>query len=83
MYNNVEITEHLSLCEALDRVLHKGAVIMGEATISVANVDLIYLGLKIVICSVDNLENERHSLETKVNLNLGTDGRLQVTPHAE
>jgi len=45
--------EQLSLCEALDRILHKGAVIMGEVTISVADVDLIYLGLQLVVCSLD------------------------------
>lgn len=45
--------EHASLCEALDRVLHKGAVIVGEVTISVADVDLVYLGLQLVLCSVD------------------------------
>ncbi len=47
--------EHLSLCEALDRVLNKGAVIAGEITISVANVDLIYLGLQVVLASVDTI----------------------------
>jgi hypothetical protein len=36
--------EHISLCETLDRVLNKGVVIHGDLTISVANVDLIYLG---------------------------------------
>jgi len=45
--------EHISLCEALDRVLNKGAVVVGEATISVANVDLIYLGLQIVLTSIE------------------------------
>lgn len=45
--------EDLSLCEALDRILHKGAVIMGEIIISVADVDLVYLGLQLVICSID------------------------------
>ncbi len=32
-----------SLCDVLDRVLNKGAVIDGEATISVAGIDLVYL----------------------------------------
>jgi gas vesicle structural protein len=46
-------TEHVTLCEALDRVLNKGAVVLGEVTISVANVDLIYLGLQLVLTSID------------------------------
>ena len=62
--------EHLSLCEALDRILHKGAVIMGEITISVANVDLVYLGLQLVVCSVDTAmrpaQNAKISLGAKI-----------------
>ena len=46
-------TEHISLCEALDRILNKGAVVVGEVTISVANIDLIYLGLQLILTSVE------------------------------
>jgi hypothetical protein len=46
-------TEHISLCEALDRILNKGAVIVGELTISVANVDLVYLGLQVMLTSIE------------------------------
>jgi hypothetical protein len=53
--------EHVSLCEALDRVLNKGAVIAGEITISVANVDLIYLGLQVVLASVDSIRGENQA----------------------
>ena len=35
--------ENISLCEALDRILYKGAVVAGDLTISVANIDLLYL----------------------------------------
>lgn len=48
--------EHVTLCEALDRVLNKGAVVLGEVTISVANVDLIYLGLQLVLTSIDTCD---------------------------
>jgi hypothetical protein len=41
-----------SICEVLDRVLNKGAVVVGEITVSVANVDLLYLGLQLVLTSV-------------------------------
>ena len=50
----VQDREQVSLCEALDRILHKGAVLVGEVTISVANIDLIYLGLQIVLTSIEN-----------------------------
>ena len=44
--------EHITLCEAIDRVLNKGVVLRGELTISVAQIDLIYLGLQVLLCSV-------------------------------
>ena len=50
---NMEENEHISLCEALDRILHKGAVVAGELTISVANVDLLYLGLQVILSSIE------------------------------
>lgn len=43
----------VSLCEALDRVLNKGAVVAGDVTISVADVDLVYLGLQVVLTSIE------------------------------
>ena len=46
-------TEHISLCEALDRILYKGAVVVGEVTISVANIDLIYLELQLILTSIE------------------------------
>jgi len=53
---DLDQAEHATLCEALDRVLNKGAVIVGEVTISVANVDLICLGIQVVLCSIDTSE---------------------------
>jgi gas vesicle structural protein len=45
--------DHISLCETLDRVLNKGVVITGEVVISVADIDLVYLGLRLVLTSVE------------------------------
>ena len=50
--------EHISLCEVLDRVLNKGAVIVGDVMISVADIDLIYLGLQIILTSVETARRE-------------------------
>jgi hypothetical protein len=47
--------EDASLLELVDRLLHKGVVLAGEATISVAGVDLIYLGLNVVLASVETM----------------------------
>ena len=45
--------ERVSLCETLYRVLNKGVVVVGEVFISVAGIDLIYLGLNLVLTSVE------------------------------
>jgi gas vesicle structural protein len=52
--------EEVTLCEAVDRILNKGAVIVGEATISVANIDLIYLALQVVLSSVETAQSIHH-----------------------
>lgn len=54
---NGHYTRHrrVSLCETLDRVLNKGAVIGGDVIISVAGVDLVYLGLNLVLSSVETM----------------------------
>ena len=51
--HSLDDAEHVSLCEAIDRILNKGAVISGEVTISVADIDLIYLGLQLILTSIE------------------------------
>lgn len=48
--------ERVTLIDALDKVLEKGAVINGEVAIRVADVDLIYLGLRIIATSISKAE---------------------------
>ncbi|HEY6804737.1 MAG TPA: gas vesicle protein [Pyrinomonadaceae bacterium] len=43
----------LSLLETLDHVLSRGLVITGEITISVADIDLIFVGLNVLVSSVE------------------------------
>jgi hypothetical protein len=45
--------QEVSLCEALDRILNKGAVLFGEVMISVADIDLVYLGLQVILASLE------------------------------
>ncbi|MGH2490054.1 MAG: gas vesicle protein [Candidatus Limnocylindria bacterium] len=49
------VTLEVPLVELVDRLLHRGVVLTGEVTISVAGVDLIYLGLSVVLGSVDTI----------------------------
>lgn len=62
--------EELSLLETLDHVLERGLVIAGEITISVADIDLIYVGLNVLLGSVETInrvvgERVSKSLEGK------------------
>jgi len=45
------------LVELVDRLLSRGVVLTGEMTISVAGVDLVYLGLSVVLASVDTIRS--------------------------
>jgi len=49
-------TQEITLLETLDHLLDRGVVIAGEATISIGDVDLLYLGLNIVLANVDALK---------------------------
>lgn len=49
----VQEDSELSLLETLDHVLSRGLVIAGEITISVADIDLIFLGLNVLLTSVE------------------------------
>ncbi len=66
--------QHITLCEALDRVLNKGAVIVGEVMISVANVDLIYLGLQIVLTSVESAASTKELSDGRSGFGLAVAG---------
>jgi hypothetical protein len=54
---DIDLLEHsdLSLLETIDHVLNRGLVISGDITISVADIDLIYLGLNVVLGSVETI----------------------------
>lgn len=51
--DGLDDSQRVSLCEVLDRLLNKGVVIVGEVSVSVAGVDLVYLGLQVVLCSME------------------------------
>ena len=43
--------DELALADLLDRALNKGVVLWGEAIISLAGVELVYVGLKVLVAS--------------------------------
>lgn len=51
--------KEVTLLDLLDRILDKGVILFGDVTISVADVDLIYLGLKVLLTSIEKAEKMR------------------------
>jgi hypothetical protein len=45
-----------TLVDLLDRVLHTGVTISGDVVLSVAGVDLVYLGLRLVLKGIEGDE---------------------------
>jgi hypothetical protein len=43
----------VTLLELVDRLLDKGVVLSGDITLSVADVDLVYVGLRVLLSSVE------------------------------
>ena len=50
------LQQQVALVELVDRVLNKGVVLTGDITLSVADVDLVYVGLRVLIASMATLE---------------------------
>jgi gas vesicle structural protein len=48
----------VTLLDILDRVLNKGVVISGDIIISVADIDLVYVGLRVLLSSVETMERK-------------------------
>jgi hypothetical protein len=69
-FDQVLITEEwentdVSLLETLDHVLNRGLVIAGEITISVANIDLVFLGLNVLVSSIETAHEVIRKRETE------------------
>jgi len=50
------LEEQVTLVELVDRVLASGVVLSGDITLAVADVDLVYVGLRVLLASVSTLD---------------------------
>jgi gas vesicle structural protein len=66
-------TEQLVLGDLLNHVLDKGVVISGSVTISVADIDLLVLDLRLLLTSVET-SMRRGINQTMERLTSGTEG---------
>ena len=71
-FDQIIVTEEwestdVSLLETLDHVLNRGLVIAGEITIAVADIDLIFVGLNVMVSSVETAQEvlRKRQMETK------------------
>ncbi|NQU86938.1 MAG: gas vesicle protein [Mariniphaga sp.] len=57
MYDNIiDRSKEVTILELLNRVLNSGVIITGDIVISVADIDLVYLGVKLMLTSVETME---------------------------
>lgn len=77
----IDEDDELSLLETLDHVLDRGLVIAGEVTIAVADIDLVYLGLNLLLGSVESVNRVLGTRERRMEL-LGAGLRRGDATHA-
>jgi hypothetical protein len=53
-----ETRDSITLVELVDRLLDKGVVISGDVTVAVADIDLIRVGLRALVSSVEAIERD-------------------------
>jgi hypothetical protein len=58
----LSLQREVSLVEILDRALGSGIVITGDLTISLADVDLVYLDLRLLVGSVGTIQAQESRL---------------------
>ena len=56
-----EANDELTLLDVLDHVLNKGVMIRGNLIISLAGVDLVYVGLDILLTSIETALRHTHN----------------------
>ena len=56
MSRDLPLEQQITLIELVDRVLNQGVVVSGDITLAVADVDLVYVGLRVLLASVGTME---------------------------
>ena len=55
-----------TLLDLVDRAVDHGVILTGDITIAVADIDLIYVGLQVLLASVERVEELRAERERAV-----------------
>ncbi|HEV8585195.1 MAG TPA: gas vesicle protein GvpJ, partial [Methylomirabilota bacterium] len=58
MRNDLQLSNHRAsgLVDVLDRVLDKGLVVAGDVKISLAEVELLTIRIRLIVCSIDKAQ---------------------------
>ena len=66
----------VTLLDLVDRAIDHGVILAGDITIAVADIDLIYLGLQVLLASVERVEKlsaeRERAMEREVREDLHT-----------
>jgi hypothetical protein len=64
VFSDQNAGDQLSLLDIIDHVLNQGIIIRGNLVISLAGVDLVYVGLDVILTSVETaLRHMRAAME--------------------
>jgi gas vesicle structural protein len=67
VFSGTDATDETSLLDILDHVLNAGVIIRGNLVISLAGVDLIYVGLDVILTSIETaLQHIQHNVLSPV-----------------
>lgn len=55
MSDSAARAQEVTLLDLLDRIIDQGVILAGDVTISVADVDLVYLGLRVLLAPVERM----------------------------
>jgi hypothetical protein len=65
--------QEVTLLDLVDRLIDHGVILAGDVTLSVANVDLIFLGLRVLLAPVQRLPELSHRAEERAGLAVACD----------
>jgi len=63
--------KEVTLLDLLDRILNKGVILYGDITLSVADVDLVYLSLKVLLTSVETADKMKRAAALRLGAGTG------------
>jgi hypothetical protein len=58
--------QEVTLLDLVDRAVDHGVILAGDITIAVADIDLIYVGLQVLLASVERVQELRAERERAV-----------------